>query len=273
MIHFTLLSRLLRLWASWAASSLASQLRDTVDRDDVFSLAAVSVTPLSWQQVVVSMSGGAVTDGAAALLMSSSGPGASPSPAGGGDGQAGDMRFWLPASPSPAAMALLEAACQEARRAGDHAAAAEALQVGSGRAGHRPRIHCLMWSLQMPSFLVSCWSPPSGPGLIHTLFITNKTIPVGHAPNHTGETWGCEQVHTPVLHVPTTCHTCPIRFRRVPLDCCDTHEHAPHLPLRPTDRPTFPSVHPTTPLSPLSNRQPHLPLCPTDRLDCFLCSY
>lgn len=63
---------------------------------------------------------GSATDGAAALLMSS----------GLGDGSAlGDMRFHLPACPSPATMSFLAAACQEVRRAGDHAASSEALQL------------------------------------------------------------------------------------------------------------------------------------------------
>ena len=41
---------LYRCWAAWAASSLAAQLRGSLERDDLFA-ASASVTPLSWRQV------------------------------------------------------------------------------------------------------------------------------------------------------------------------------------------------------------------------------
>ncbi|GAX74233.1 hypothetical protein CEUSTIGMA_g1682.t1 [Chlamydomonas eustigma] len=106
-----------RCWAVWSGASLAKQLGSYVEHDDLLS---ISSTPQSWQEVVVSMTGqqGSGTDGASALLISST-----------SEAPAADMRFHLPACPSPSAMALLEAACQEVRRAGDHTAGVEALQV------------------------------------------------------------------------------------------------------------------------------------------------
>ena len=51
----------------------------------------------------------------------------------GGDAAGGmDMRFWLPACASPALMRFLMSACQELRRAGDHLAGPDALQVRRG---------------------------------------------------------------------------------------------------------------------------------------------
>uniref|UniRef100_A0A7S3QNJ0 Conserved oligomeric Golgi complex subunit 1 n=1 Tax=Dunaliella tertiolecta TaxID=3047 RepID=A0A7S3QNJ0_DUNTE len=105
-----------RLWAAWAGRCLAASLRSRVVADDALTS---NTTPLSWQETVVPGAGAGAEglDGGldAGLLLGDSGP--------------QDMRFMLPACPSFAVMALLHGACQEVRRAGDHAAAPEALQA------------------------------------------------------------------------------------------------------------------------------------------------
>jgi len=106
-----------KLWAQWAGESLAKQLRHSVTSDE---LLGSLTTPLSWQEVVVAGSTGSGTgldDTSALLLMS------------GADAGAHDMRFSLPACPSASLMQLLMSACQELRRAGDHAICTEALQI------------------------------------------------------------------------------------------------------------------------------------------------
>lgn len=94
-----------RLWAAWAAACLTTSLRGAVLADDTLTS---TVTPLSWQQTVVAASAGDPTSDASLGL----GLGL------GGDAP-GDMRFFLPACPTPAVLAFLNAACQELRRAGE----------------------------------------------------------------------------------------------------------------------------------------------------------
>ncbi|KAG1666478.1 hypothetical protein FOA52_004860 [Chlamydomonas sp. UWO 241] len=111
-------------WAAWAASALASELHVSLASSDALR---ASATPRSWHEVVVPMGGaggGAATDGAELLLLS-----------GGGGAAFGDMRFWLPACPSPSAMAFLSRVCAEAVRAGDHTATPDALAVLAWEAG------------------------------------------------------------------------------------------------------------------------------------------
>mmetsp|Transcript_34672 Transcript_34672/g.87742 ORF Transcript_34672/g.87742 Transcript_34672/m.87742 type:complete len:1232 (-) Transcript_34672:139-3834(-) len=99
-------------WASWAAVCLVGPLRAALLADDTL---VSNTTPVSWQVTVIASAGGVDP---ADMLASGLG----------GDG-GGEMRFHLPACPTPAALSLLNAACAEIRRAGDHTAAVEALQV------------------------------------------------------------------------------------------------------------------------------------------------
>ncbi|KXZ49014.1 hypothetical protein GPECTOR_23g103 [Gonium pectorale] len=92
-----------RKWAAWAAVSLGNELGALLLADDLLNIATV---PLSWQETVIASE----AENALAEPMA-------------------DMRFSLPASPSPSVLLLLAAACAEVRRAGDHKIAPEALQV------------------------------------------------------------------------------------------------------------------------------------------------
>ncbi|KAG2492230.1 hypothetical protein HYH03_009474 [Edaphochlamys debaryana] len=92
-----------RGWATWAAVSLASELRALVLSDE---LLCSNVVPLSWQETVITSE----AENALAEPVA-------------------DMRFSLPASPSPSVLLLLAAACAETRRAGDTRIAPEALQL------------------------------------------------------------------------------------------------------------------------------------------------
>ncbi|GAB4815087.1 hypothetical protein N2152v2_002133, partial [Parachlorella kessleri] len=105
------------LWADWAAHGLSSALLSSLASD----LALVADGPLrGWEETVVP-------------------PGAEGTPEAEGDlgGDAGDlggppageMRFWLPAAPSAAAMALAAGACREADNAGGHAVDEEAVSM------------------------------------------------------------------------------------------------------------------------------------------------
>ncbi|GFR44388.1 hypothetical protein Agub_g5608 [Astrephomene gubernaculifera] len=92
-----------RCWAGWAAGSLAGELRALLLADELLT---TNTVPLSWQETVIRSE----ADNALAEPVE-------------------DMRFSLPASPSPAVLLLLSAACAEVRRAGDYKIAPEALQA------------------------------------------------------------------------------------------------------------------------------------------------
>jgi hypothetical protein len=111
-----------RSWGAWASGSLVSTYRSALLSEDLLT---TQVEPASWQEVVVSTPGAPTT-----TSTSSSAYGGLNDPLAmdlGGVG--GDMRFKLPATPLPATLALLNSACQELKRAGDHTTSAEALQV------------------------------------------------------------------------------------------------------------------------------------------------
>lgn len=119
-------------WSQWAAGGLVSQLRGALMLDELLSSSA---TPLSWRETVVAVDGAGSTD------------------LDGGLGAAGplEMRFSLPACPSAAFVALLNGACREVKRAGDHTIGADALQI-------------FEWELQVACVqcLMEVLTPPGG---------------------------------------------------------------------------------------------------------------
>ncbi|KAL6758300.1 hypothetical protein V8C86DRAFT_2599273 [Haematococcus lacustris] len=112
-----------RKWATWAAAGLVSSHRAALVADDTLTSHS---TPLSWQEVVLSSSPAPTSTSSSTYDSLLDGDSL-------GLGLPGDslpdMRFSLPACPTAATLGLLAAACQEVQRAGDHAAAPEALQV------------------------------------------------------------------------------------------------------------------------------------------------
>ncbi|KAG2431082.1 hypothetical protein HXX76_009615 [Chlamydomonas incerta] len=126
-----------RAWAGWAAASLAAELRLLVLGDELLTC---NITPLSWQETVIA----GEADNALAEPVA-------------------DMRFGLPASPSAAVLLLLNAACTELRRAGDHKIAPEALQA-------------FEWELSRA--LISAYAQLLSPGLgaLSTKGITEKGV-------------------------------------------------------------------------------------------------
>lgn len=107
------------LWADWASAGLAAALANNLATDPTLAADA----PLrSWEETVVG-DGSGVDDVAAALE-------------GTADGGSGlEMRFQLPAAPSPAAIQLALAACQEIDRAGGHLLEEEPLLLFKWRLG------------------------------------------------------------------------------------------------------------------------------------------
>lgn len=130
------------IWANWAAQGVSSQLLASL-RSDV---ALRADAPLrGWEETVVSSEAGG--DAAEELLLlggdasrGGGGGGASgrAGAAAGGElagevGGVGEMRFWLPAVPSPAAMEAAMGACREANHAGK--AAGGGVGWGAGERG------------------------------------------------------------------------------------------------------------------------------------------
>ena len=104
------------IWADWAAAGLASQLLAGLAADPALR----ADLPLRcWEETVVeeggAEGGGAAAEGAAA--------------------EGAELRFELPAAPSPAVLAAALGACKEVDRAGGHAQDEELLQLLKWRLG------------------------------------------------------------------------------------------------------------------------------------------
>ncbi|KAL4423803.1 hypothetical protein ABPG75_001104 [Micractinium tetrahymenae] len=106
------------VWADWASAGLADSLAAGLAADSTLAADA----PLrSWEETVIGGGGSGGEDLAAAGL----------------DAPAGlDMRFQLPAAPSPAAVEAALAACREVDRAGGHLLEEEPLLLFKWRLGH-----------------------------------------------------------------------------------------------------------------------------------------
>lgn len=109
------------VWADWASAGLAGCLVDGLAADSTLAADA----PLrSWEETVIGGSS-AAEDAAAAELEAPSGL---------------DMRFQLPAAPSPAAVEVALAACREVDRAGE-----AILCEGGGMSSLLDALHASNW--------------------------------------------------------------------------------------------------------------------------------
>ena len=139
-------------WAAWASEGLADALTAGLASDPTLAANA----PLRcWEETVIGGGGGG--DGGDLGEDSMDG--------GGGGGSGLEMRFQLPAAPSPAAVQLALAACQEIDRAGGHRGRGVRGVPALGVAGKSPLV---AWPGPTAAPLRFSASAPSGPPFLHS---------------------------------------------------------------------------------------------------------